>query len=273
MKYYYDQLSSRMKRYYQTILEGVYNLKGTINLYGNVSIDEVHILVESVGNDHCECFWWEPDHYHCCIGLVNTTIHFDYSDTDRDSIIEKCKKLTNWKCEITRAVLQQNSKRSLTAVDKTWLIGNYLAGNMRYSDSETIPYNERHSIWGAYKGAGVCEAISRAFVFLTDDNPALGLDAIYITGYLSEREPVPGNVDANHAWNALIDNGRIYHFDLTQQIMRAHIPLIGASKQLFMKPDDMRNYLLTNNKYTQLFVPCTCSTLKSTSKTQGGSCV
>ena len=248
-----------MQRHYKTILDGIYSLKKDIHLYTHLTKSDVHVLMDGVENDHCECFWWKSDHYSYSSGLFQTIIHLDYVDLDTSTIQQRCNELTDWKYKVTEAIHEREKRTTLSTIDKTWLIGNHLASRMIYSDSEAIPFDERHSIWGAYRGAGVCEAISKAFVFLTDDNPSLNINAILVTGHLSESESQQKADKPNHAWNALIDKGSVYHFDLTQQILRSHIPMLSTSRHLLMKPKEMRGYTLTNNIYPSLFVPPTCS--------------
>ncbi len=267
MKYYYDHLAADKQRLYKTILDGIYSLKKDIHLYAHLNETDIHILMESVENDHCECFWWKSDHYSYATSLFKTTIHLDYVDLDTKTIKHRCNTLTSWKCKVTEAVHEREKEMALSTIDKTWLIGNHLASRMIYSDSESIPFDERHSIWGAFKGAGVCEAISKAFVFITDENPSLNINAILVTGYLSEFRSRQKTNKPNHAWNALIDKGFVYHFDLTQQIMRSHIPLLSTSRHLLMKPNEMKDYTLTNNIFPSLFVPPTCSRIRNSETT------
>lgn len=262
MLYYYSRLSAAMQKAYDVLLDGIRCMSPSITVRGVIDPQEIPIVISAVNRDNPDLFWWNSSQYSYSVRPINPRIHFHYINLPTDEIKERCDKLVEWKTLVTEAVIHKSKQYSLTTTDKVWLIGDHLASRMAYSDNSDILFIDRHSIWGAYSGAGVCEAISKAFQYIVSDNPALHLKGIYIEGCLHECRSKTDPKTPNHAWNAIVDDGFIYHLDLTAQIQRAHIPFIGASKAVFLTPEQMQNhYSLCVGTSSPLYVPETCHRL------------
>lgn len=259
--YYYDRLSRSARRDYDIVLKGIMCMAEEVRLSRGYSKRETTDLVYAVNGDHPELFWWNPSIYSYSVGGTTTWYGFKYIDVSRSCIASMAKELTAWKRKITAEVLAHEGRKTPVTAERVRLVGDRIAAGMKYCDTSSVPFAYRHSIWGAYSGKGVCEAIAKAFHFIASENPYLCIRSIYLEGFLCDS---PGQLadEPNHAWNAVVDRGIVYHVDFTGRIGKVRIPFMRTFRSVYMKPEDMKGtYVIETDSTSPVYVPPTCTRL------------
>lgn len=247
-RFYYERLPACMRREYETFLQGILNRKERISFSGSFSIDCIRRIVDAVNSENAEAIWWLTDGVTYIAGAHGTTVLPNYSGLSVEEIGRRLQLLSAWKNAVVDAILR---REPMCDVDKIWLIAQHVCSRMRYDNSDSISFEDRHSIWGAYSGAGVCEAIAKAFYFIASDS-RLGLKPLCVIGRL-RNGPDDASAEPNHIWNAVVIDGNLFHLDLTMQIQRAHMPFMKVERQLLLTRSQMTDYI------PNTAVPPTCT--------------
>lgn len=197
--HYRTLLTPDEQEMYKTIINGLIRYESSICIPQSVAENErIHRVVKAIHLDHPELFFVDFWRYQLCQRFLpfETRIIFQML-LDCDTANSVAETLS-----FRVAELQSKLKPGMTLEQRYYHVARNIASSTTYVDSSSGFWD--HTCAGpVLKGSGVCEGISKLFLFLCQ---RLQLPCAIVTGTLHE---IP------HAWNMVERNSEIKYIDVT----------------------------------------------------------
>lgn len=197
-RYYYETLSKKEMKVYNTLLSGMLRYAKAIVCHG-CTVSQIQKIFRFLKLDVPELFFIKS------IGIRYMTI-----DSLHCAVIPEYR-FTICQVRDTLIAMAQNCKDLIDKYkwnedfEKVKAIHDYIASTVKYKDVDA-PYS--HEVPGALLfRIGVCEGIAKTFKYLADH---LALQSIVVIGVSNQQGRIEG-----HGWNLAKINGTFYHIDVT----------------------------------------------------------
>lgn len=202
-RYFGKKLNAEQKKIYDVIQEGLSRHADSVGPFNSSSLDEVHLIVQSILYDYPEYFWFHGAYetsYYDNDTYLECTINFRYEIS--------AQEYAGYEAYVEAAaqpILEQLEGKS--DYEKVKGVYEYLIDNtvydLRYTGSTIYEmFHDRR---------GVCEGYARASQYLLTK---LGVETLFCSGIAGEIE-LPKSSWESHAWNIVKIDGIYYGLDTT----------------------------------------------------------
>ena len=228
--YYGSLLNTTERNAYDKLCRMCFLCNHNIQLLGSwIQAERISKIVDAVMLDNPSLFWINYYEYSIFIKLIVTELRFSFffEGPQLKALIQEADA---WQARIA-GKMPMNAR----AVDKAWLIFDYLARQVTYEE-RSLAYS--HTIVGPmsrHNHTAVCEGISKSYKFLCDK---VGIPCIIVTGeaYFDAMRSGP------HTWNMVELDGNTYHVDVTAELEFAHMTGRAGQDSFLHIDHDMRQY-------------------------------
>ncbi|MEG1886616.1 MAG: hypothetical protein RR177_00675 [Oscillospiraceae bacterium] len=221
-KYYYINLSDRLKRMYRLIDNAIYEMQSGYIELGDCTYQEMVLAFSAVKCDRPEYFWI-PNSYICDISSPSKYIGIAVDSQPKTAYLCTAQQRTTKESEMRNIISQLNEKftSKTSEYQRSVIVNNWLTDNIVYDDVAAREYLEtgkttniyafcaygglakNYIVGGKSAAKAVCEGYSRAYQLLMN---FFGMPCILVNGKFA---------DGDHMWNMLKINGEWYQVDTT----------------------------------------------------------
>lgn len=195
-RYPYQQLSSKEKELYQTIVEAAYEFKDMVDMPQGLESDQIYRVYSMVYDNEPQLFWLSRTIPTALGGML--LIDYSHTKSEAESyqaVIDRNRK------EVMKSVNGYSSTISKLKVIYDWIILNNTCDTTAGGDGSTIVNGI-----GGY-GVIQCQGYAKSFLYLCD---YAGIDCMTVPGINGLNDDRP-----SHAWNIVYCDNGYYIVDTT----------------------------------------------------------
>lgn len=201
--YYYEELSSYEKHFYKTFLHNILSLKNVVEVYTEISAEQIRKISRALINDRPDIFWYKGSYTITTRNniIVRITFDFTYSENQVVNLINDIVNSSLYR-EINSQMILAKSE-----FEKALCLYEFIIKNTEYEQAALSSANNCDYAYGIegvlLRKRAVCTGYAKTFQYFSNKH---NIVCTIVTGQTNR---------GRHAWNLINLHGGFYYVDAT----------------------------------------------------------